>query len=129
LASSSNRVVIDEVLTIAGLADAFSATVSSEEVARGKPAPDVYVEAARRLDTSPRSCAAVEDSTNGIRSAVAAGLRVVALPNASAPPAERALADAAVVLRTLDDLTVDAVSTLGERQETKRRQQRPFATE
>ncbi len=74
LASSSNREVIDLVLDLAGLADAFAATVSSEEVAHGKPAPDVYLEAARRLGADPRDCVAVEDSHNGIRSAKAAGM-------------------------------------------------------
>ncbi|HKT82934.1 MAG TPA: HAD family phosphatase, partial [Solirubrobacterales bacterium] len=79
LASSSNRVVIDEVLTLAGLASAFGVTVSSEEVERGKPSPDVYLEAARRLGVEPGACAAVEDSGSGIRSAVAAAMKVVDL--------------------------------------------------
>ena len=72
---------------------------------RGKPAPDVYLEAARRLDVAPTRCAAVEDSTNGIRSAKAAGMRVLALPNPAYPPEDEALADADVVLRSLADLT------------------------
>ncbi|MBD0318655.1 MAG: HAD family phosphatase, partial [Thermoleophilia bacterium] len=75
LASSSNRELIDLVLDLADLAAAFQTTVSSEEVARGKPAPDVYLEAARRLAVEPARCAAVEDSQNGIRSAKAAGMR------------------------------------------------------
>ncbi|MGH2934644.1 MAG: HAD family hydrolase, partial [Gaiellaceae bacterium] len=78
LASSSNRELIDTVLDVAGLADCFAATVSSEEVAHGKPAPDVYLEAAKRLGVAPARCAAVEDSHGGIRSAKAAGMRVVA---------------------------------------------------
>jgi beta-phosphoglucomutase-like phosphatase (HAD superfamily) len=112
VASSANRPVIAAVLDLTGLTDAFAATVSSEEVARGKPAPDVYVEAARRLAVSPRDCAAVEDSTNGIRSAVAAGLRVVAVPNREYPPDATALDDAAVVLHDLDELTPDVVRRL-----------------
>ena len=80
LASSAGRPVIDAVLAISGLRREFQVTVSSEEVPRGKPAPDVYLEAARRLGQPPRACAAVEDSANGIRSALAAGLRVVAVP-------------------------------------------------
>src|SRR5438552_9427838 len=76
LASSSNRELIDRALEASGLAALFRATVSSEEVARGKPAPDAYLEAARRLDAEPRRCAAIEDSANGIRSAHAAGMRV-----------------------------------------------------
>jgi len=110
VASSSNRPLIEAVLDAAGIAGRFAATVSSEEVARGKPAPDVYLEAARRLGVAPEGCAAVEDSANGLRSAHAAGMRVLALPNAHYPPAPDALALADVVLASLDDLTVAAVS-------------------
>jgi HAD superfamily hydrolase (TIGR01509 family) len=113
VASSSNRVLIDAALAAAGIADAFAATVSSEEVARGKPAPDVYLEAVRRLGRRPGACAAVEDSTNGLRSARAAGLHVVAVPNRDYPPAADAVADAAVVLARLDELTVEVVAALG----------------
>ena len=109
LASSSNRAIFEEVLRLAGLADAFEATVSSEEVARGKPAPDVYVEAARRLGVAPERCAAVEDSHAGIRSAHAAGMRVIAIPNASYPPDAEALALADLVVDALEDLTPGAV--------------------
>jgi HAD superfamily hydrolase (TIGR01509 family) len=105
LASSSNREVFEAVLELADLADCFSATVSSEEVERGKPAPDVYLEAARRLGVLPERCAAVEDSHAGIRSAKSAGMRVVAIPNASYPPDEEALELADIVLESLDDLT------------------------
>ena len=105
VASSSNRPLIDTVLEVAGLAQYFRATVSSEEVARGKPAPDVYLEAARRLAAPPERCAAVEDSHSGIRSAKAAGMRVVAIPNSSYPPDEEALAQADVVIGSLDELT------------------------
>ena len=110
LASSSNREVIDAVLSTAGIADRFRATVSSEEVERGKPAPDVYLEAARRLGVEPRRSAAVEDSRNGIRSAKAAGMRVVAIPNPRYPPGDDALADADLVLRSLDELTPERLS-------------------
>jgi HAD superfamily hydrolase (TIGR01509 family) len=104
LASSSNREIIDLVLELAGLTDAFAVTVSSEEVARGKPAPDVYLEVARRLEVVPKECAAVEDSTNGLRSAAAAGMRVIALPNAAFPPTDDALRLASAVLTSLDEL-------------------------
>jgi HAD superfamily hydrolase (TIGR01509 family) len=104
LASSSNREIIDLVLELAGLADAFTTTVSSEEVPRGKPAPDVYLEAARRLEVAPGDCAAVEDSTNGLRAAAAAGMTVIALPNAAFPPAEDALGLATAVIGSLDEL-------------------------
>jgi HAD superfamily hydrolase (TIGR01509 family) len=110
LASSSNRELIDEVLTVGGIHDLFRATVSSEEVARGKPAPDVYREAARRLEVPPARCAAIEDSQSGILSARAAGLRVIAVPNAHYPPSEEALAAAEVVLDSIADLTADVVA-------------------
>jgi HAD superfamily hydrolase (TIGR01509 family) len=110
LASSSNREVIDAVLELAGIAHLFRATVSSEEVEHGKPAPDVYLEAARRLGVNPTGCAAVEDSANGIRSARAAGMRVIAIPNPHYPPSEDVLALADVVLHSLDELTPERVS-------------------
>jgi beta-phosphoglucomutase-like phosphatase (HAD superfamily) len=84
-------------------------TVSSEEVARGKPAPDVYLAAVERLGASPGRCVAVEDSTNGIRSAAAAGLGVIAIPNPHFPPPPDALALATTVLDGLDGLTPDLI--------------------
>ena len=109
LASSSNRPRIDAVLARAGIGELFEVTVSSEEVPRGKPAPDVFLEAVRLLGVSPDACAAIEDSANGIRSAHAAGLRVIAIPNAHYPPADDALALADVVLGSLDELTARVV--------------------
>ena len=109
LASSSNRPLIDCVLGLSGLDRFFAATVSSEEVPRGKPSPDVYLEAARRLGVEASRCAAIEDSHSGIRSAKAAGMRVIAIPNASYPPDEEALAAADVVLGSLAELTPEAV--------------------
>jgi HAD superfamily hydrolase (TIGR01509 family) len=109
LASSSNRELIDLVLELSGLARYFRVTVSSEEVARGKPAPDVYLEAARRLGVAPERCAAIEDSDNGIRSAKAAGMRVLAIPNPQYPPADDALALADDVLRSIAELTPERV--------------------
>ena len=110
LASSSNRPLIDLALESSGLAPLFAVTVSSEEVARGKPAPDVYLEAVRRLGIEPTHAAAVEDSANGIRSARAAGLRVFAIPNAYFPPPDDALELAEAVLDSLADLTPEAVA-------------------
>jgi HAD superfamily hydrolase (TIGR01509 family) len=115
LASSSNRVVIERVLDLSGLRSEFAATVSSEEVAAGKPAPDVYLAAAQLLGCSPVACLAVEDSANGIRAAAAAGLRVIAVPNRAYPPSPDALALAAVQLDGLDSLTVAAVEALDDR--------------
>ena len=109
LASSSNRPVIDTVLDNAGLTAAFEVTVSSEEVARGKPAADVFLEAARRLDAAPTACAAVEDSENGILSAKAAGMRTIAIPNPQYPPHDDALAAADAILATIEDLTAQVV--------------------
>jgi HAD superfamily hydrolase (TIGR01509 family) len=117
VASSSNRPIIDLVLGLSDLDRFFRATVSSEEVPRGKPAPDVYLEAARRLGTDPQRSAAVEDSRNGILSASAARMRVVAIPNTRFPPDEEALAAADVVLYSIDDLMPDIV----EGDETPRR--------
>jgi HAD superfamily hydrolase (TIGR01509 family) len=110
LASSSNREVIDLVLDLSGLARFFRVTVSSEEVSRGKPAPDVYLEAARSLEVPPERCAAVEDSHNGIRSAKAAGMRVIAIPNQHYPPGEEALSLADVRLSSLAELTPSIVA-------------------
>jgi HAD superfamily hydrolase (TIGR01509 family) len=109
LASSSNRLLIDSVLDLAGLSRYFRATVSSEEVARGKPAPDVYLEAARRLGVPPVRCAAVEDSHSGIRSAKATGMRVVAIPNPSYPPDDASLTDADAVLGSISELTPEVM--------------------
>jgi HAD superfamily hydrolase (TIGR01509 family) len=109
VASSSNRPLIEAVLERAEIAGCFAVVVSSEEVARGKPAPDVYLEVAQRLGVEPVRCAAVEDSSNGLRAAHAAGMRVLALPNAHYPPAADALALAAVIVRTAHDLTPDLV--------------------
>jgi HAD superfamily hydrolase (TIGR01509 family) len=110
LASSSNREIIDLFLELSGLAPTFAVTISSEEVERGKPAPDVYLEAARRLEAETSRCVAIEDSENGIRAAHAAGMRVLALPNPHYPPDPEALADADEVLGSLHELTPERVA-------------------
>ena len=104
IATASNPELIEVVVAAAGLDDVVSHWVSSEEVARGKPAPDVYLEAARRLGVEPADCAAVEDSQNGIRSAKAAGMRVFAIPNPHYPPDPAALGEADVVLTSIGEL-------------------------
>ena len=109
LASSSNREVIDLVLERTDWSGQFAAAVSSEEVPRGKPAPDVYLKAARRLGGAPERCVAIEDSAPGIHSAAEAGLAVIAVPNAAYPPGPDALERAAVVLDSLHDLTPTVV--------------------
>jgi HAD superfamily hydrolase (TIGR01509 family) len=115
LASSSNRPLIDLALDLMGVAESFCATVSSEEVDRGKPAPDVYLEAARRLGVKPENVVAVEDSASGIRSAKGAGIGVVAIPNAHFPPPEEVLELADVRLDSLAELTPDAVESTSSR--------------
>jgi len=112
LASSSARVLIDQVLATAGLTDAFQVTLSTEEVPRGKPYPDVYLAAAEKLGLAPAVCAAVEDSSNGLRSAAAAGLAVVAVPHGVYPPAPDALAGASLIVSDLSSLTVEAIDRL-----------------
>jgi HAD superfamily hydrolase (TIGR01509 family) len=112
LASSSNRPIIDLVLERSGVRACFAAVVSSEEVAHGKPAPDVYLAAARELHVDPKDCAAVEDSTNGIKSALAAGMRTIAVPNRQFRPDDDVLASAAVVVSSLAEVTVDLVASL-----------------
>jgi HAD superfamily hydrolase (TIGR01509 family) len=104
VASSSNRPLIDAVLETAGIAKCFAVTVSSEEVARGKPSPDVYLEAAHRLGLEPGRCAAVEDSGSGIRAAHAAGMYVIAYPNDHYAPDPDALALAATTVHSLADI-------------------------
>jgi HAD superfamily hydrolase (TIGR01509 family) len=115
LASSANRPVIDAVLAASGLADSFAATVSGEEVAHGKPAPDVYLAATHKLGVDPTRAAAVEDSTNGLRAAANAGMAVVALPNRAFPPAPDALSLADLILGSLDELAPAALERLGKR--------------
>jgi HAD superfamily hydrolase (TIGR01509 family) len=112
LASSSNPEVIELVLSESGLERHFSAWVSSTQVGPGKPAPDVYLEAARRLGVDPKDCVAIEDSENGIKSAHAAGMPVIAIPNPQFRPPAEILALANHVAGSLDDLTPELVESL-----------------
>ena len=100
------------MLDEAGLADQFRMTLSTEEVRRGKPAPDVYLQAAKHLGVSPERCAGVEDSANGLRALAAAGMHIVAVPNPQFPPDEDALAGADVVISSLNELTVEVIGDL-----------------
>jgi HAD superfamily hydrolase (TIGR01509 family) len=109
IASSSGRDLIDLVVTLAGLGDAIAVSVSAAEAGRGKPAPDVYLRAAELLGARPRACAAVEDSSNGIRAGKNAGMRVIAIPTAAFPAAPDALALADAVLSSIVDLTPAAI--------------------
>jgi HAD superfamily hydrolase (TIGR01509 family) len=110
LATSSNREIIDLFLDLGGLRERFAVAVSSEEVGAGKPAPDVYLEACARLEVDPRRAAAVEDSSNGLRAAHAAGMRVIAVPNPHFPPAPDALALADARIDSLGELTEEVVA-------------------
>jgi HAD superfamily hydrolase (TIGR01509 family) len=112
LASSAPAVLIETVLKTAGLRDRFSVTMSTEQVPHGKPAPDVYLAVTARLGVPPSGCAAIEDSSNGLRSAAAAGLRVIAIPRPQYPPDPDALAATSLVLPSLAELTPDAVAAL-----------------
>jgi len=112
LASSANREIIDLVLELAGFGDAFRATVSSEEVGRGKPAPDVYLEAASRLEVTPADCVAIEDSSSGLRAADAAGMAVIAVPNPHYPPDPDALALAAASVAVVGEVTPELVEAV-----------------
>lgn len=114
VASSANRPLIDLVLKLAHLDDRFVASVSSEEVAHGKPAPEVYLEAARRMGVPASRCAAVEDSSNGLRSAAAAGMMVFAVPNREFPPSADALALAVDVLDSIAELTSERIRRVAE---------------
>lgn len=111
LASSANRPIIDLVLEKTGLAASFTVTVSADEVRRGKPAPDVYLEAARGLGVRPERCAGVEDSANGIRALAAAGMRIIAVPNRDFPPDPDVLAQADAVITDLRNLTPELVAS------------------
>jgi HAD superfamily hydrolase (TIGR01509 family) len=113
LASSSPRRLINTVLESAGLTHQFQVSVSTEEVAAGKPSPAVYQTVVQRLGVHPSQTVAIEDSSNGLRSAAAAGLGVLAVPNHAYPPEADALALADVVVESLDEITVKLVSSLG----------------
>ncbi len=112
LASSSPPSLIGTVLDAASLRSCFAVALSTEQVAHGKPAPDIYLAVAGQLGHRPQRCAAVEDSTNGLRSAAAAGLQVIAVPHPRYPPDPDALDAAALVLPGLAGLTAGAVATL-----------------
>jgi HAD superfamily hydrolase (TIGR01509 family) len=113
LASSAPAALIETVLQSAGLRPDFQVTMSTEQVPHGKPAPDIYLAVAGGLGVAQVRCAAVEDSSNGLRSAAAAGLHVIAIPRPQYPPDPDALARTSLVLRGLDELTPDAISALG----------------
>jgi beta-phosphoglucomutase-like phosphatase (HAD superfamily) len=113
LGSSAPAALIKAVLDTSGLRDRFAVVMSTEQVAAGKPAPDIYLAVTSRLGLEPARCAAVEDSTNGLKSAAAAGLAVIAIPQPEYPPDPAALGLARLVLTDLSQLTAEAVLALG----------------
>jgi HAD superfamily hydrolase (TIGR01509 family) len=112
VASGSDRILLDTVLSATGLRDRFAATVAGEEVAVGKPAPLIYQEVCRRLGADPRRCLAIEDSGSGIESALAAGMSVIAVPRPGFEPADEVLARATAVLPALTRLSADLVRSV-----------------
>jgi HAD superfamily hydrolase (TIGR01509 family) len=112
VASSSPREIIELVVGLAGFEDAFGAVISSAEVTRGKPAPDVYLRACELLGSSPSATAAIEDSGPGVESAHAAGMPVVLIPGAEFPPGQQVLDAADLVLDSISELDPEAVAGL-----------------
>lgn len=110
VASGSDRVLLDTVLTNSGLGSHFAATVSAEDVAEGKPSPLIYQEACRRLGAGPSACVAIEDSGSGIASALAAGMKVIAVPRPGFEPGAEILNRATVVLPDLTGLHPDLIA-------------------
>jgi HAD superfamily hydrolase (TIGR01509 family) len=110
VASGSDRVLLDTVMTSSGLAGHFAATVSGEDLAEGKPSPQIYQEACRRLGANPCACVAIEDSGSGIASALAAGMKVIAVPRPGFVPDDEILGRATAVLPDLTDLNPDVVA-------------------
>ena len=113
LASGSHPALIDIVTSEGPLAGVFEVIVAADEVGAGKPAPDVYLEAARRLGVDPAACVCLEDSGNGILSGVAAGMKVIAVPDPRFAPAPEKLARADLVVESLEDVTLERLAALG----------------
>lgn len=88
VASSTARSLVMQKLEAVGLVGRFDAIVAGDEVAHGKPAPDIFYEAARRLNVRPASCIVLEDSENGIRAAHAAGMLSIMVPDLKPPDEE-----------------------------------------
>ncbi|MGH7763056.1 MAG: HAD family hydrolase [Candidatus Dormibacteraceae bacterium] len=112
LASGSPRSLIVLALQLTELTERFEVFLSADEVDRGRPSPDPYLELARRLALPPSQCVAVEDSANGLWSAIAAGMRVIAIPRGDHVPDEATLASAAAVLRDISGLTPSLLESL-----------------
>ncbi len=107
IASSSPPELIEHAMTAAGIRECFAATVSADRAGRGKPAPDVFLLAAKELGVAPSSIAVFEDSSAGIASAHAAGMTVIAVPNPHYPPSDAALSRASLVLPSLEQFRIE----------------------
>lgn len=99
VASGSSPEAIEAILAGSGLASHLTTVVSADEVAHGKPAPDVFLEAARRLGAAPADCVVMEDAAPGAAAAHAAGMRCIAIPYVAAHADDPAFATAGLLLR------------------------------
>jgi HAD superfamily hydrolase (TIGR01509 family) len=113
LASGSPKLVIDTVMSLTGLNQVFEHLVYGDDMPQGKPAPDIYLETARRLGLDPASCVGIEDSSNGLRALKAAGMHVIAVPSPGFPLTDDVLSLADRVLPSLEQFSVELVREIG----------------
>jgi mannitol-1-/sugar-/sorbitol-6-/2-deoxyglucose-6-phosphatase len=112
LASGSPTWVIQRVVQLTGLDKVFQAVIYGDDMVHGKPAPDIYLEAARRLDVLPRDSLGIEDSANGIRSLKAAGMVALAVPSPSFPLPDEIVKMVDLTLPSLEHFTLDLVRSI-----------------
>jgi HAD superfamily hydrolase (TIGR01509 family) len=115
LASGSHRRLIDMVTADAPLRGKFKVVVCADDVPAGKPAPDVYLRAARELGVRAASCICLEDSANGILAGKSAGMKVIAVPDHRMPPLQEILRQADLVLPSLVEFNRDVILSLESR--------------
>ncbi|MCK6580249.1 MAG: HAD family phosphatase [Anaerolineae bacterium] len=112
LASGSPTRVIQSVMAITGLDRIFQTVVYGDDMAHGKPAPDIYFETARRLGVDPAHCLGIEDSGNGVRALHAAGMKIVAVPSPGFALSEEVLALADLALPSLESFSLEMIRSL-----------------
>lgn len=112
LASGSHPALIEAVTADAAMRGQFQVILSADEVKAGKPAPDVYLEAAKRLGVKPEHCVCLEDSGNGIVAGHRAGMKVIAIPDPRFPPAPDKLSLADVILPSLGGFSLELIRQL-----------------
>jgi HAD superfamily hydrolase (TIGR01509 family) len=117
LASGSHRSLIDAVTNDAQMRGKFQVIQSADEVGVGKPAPDVYLQTARRLGFSPETCLCLEDSGNGILAGLRAGMKVIAVPDPRFAPKQEILDQAHLVLDSLTAFSLDTIRQMGSGQQ------------